>query len=151
MEKYLVFICHWLLNWPRTSPANFWVCAQRKTAQNSPKTAFFCFVLFWFFSSKIGKRIKQMSIPPYWGDSENLLHWTAPTFPFALNYIHRCFGQEFFVTVRREIPRGEKWHKCKCSGDKWKSLVVERRRWNKFCCNTVCQYLTKVMHANHSI
>ena len=32
---------HWLLNWPGTSPTNFWVRAQRKTAQNGPKTQFF--------------------------------------------------------------------------------------------------------------
>ena len=32
---------HWLLNWPRTTPANFWVRAQRKTAQNGPKNAIF--------------------------------------------------------------------------------------------------------------
>ena len=32
---------HWLLNWPRTTPANFWVRAQRKMAQNGPKNAIF--------------------------------------------------------------------------------------------------------------
>ena len=53
---------HWLLNWPRTSPANFWVHAQRKMAQNCPKRHFFK------NSSKIGKRTKQMSFPSFWGD-----------------------------------------------------------------------------------
>ena len=37
---------HWLLIWPRTSPANFWVRAQRKTAQNSPKNAIFQNLLY---------------------------------------------------------------------------------------------------------
>ena len=36
---------HWLLNWPRTSPANFWVHAQRKTAQNCPKRELFLTLL----------------------------------------------------------------------------------------------------------
>ena len=92
----LFLFSHWLLNWPFALHFNFWVRAQRKTAQNGPKSALFQ------ISSKSGKRIKVYStilrgcwrekVVSFFGFGHLKSHFSAPGYGHRRSCSWPCRG-----------------------------------------------------------